>query len=71
MKAKWLLPGEILYFLANLRHGRFVPDALKWWGENQVLDILSQEDPLPALVMLKNILKSFFNIATIKQAIFR
>jgi len=32
IKAKWLLPGEILYFLANLKRGKIELDALKWWG---------------------------------------
>jgi len=71
MKAKWLLPGEILYFLANLRHGRIKADALKWWGENQILDILSSEDPMPAVMMMKNLFKAVFNLKTLKHSIFR
>ncbi len=70
-RAKWLLPGEILYFLANLRHGKIKPDALKWWGDNQVLDILSLDDPMPALVMVKNLFKSVFNLKTLRHSVFR
>jgi len=70
-KAKWLLPGEVLYFLANLRRGKIELDALKWWGQDQVLDIVSLDDPLPALVMMKNIIISLFDIKTIKHTILR
>ncbi len=71
MKAKWLLPGELLFFLANLRRGKIKLDALKWWGEDLVLDIASMEDPRPAMTMLKNMVTSLFDIAYLKHAIFR
>lgn len=71
MKAKWLLPGEILFFLANLRQGRFRLEALKWWEKDQVLDIISKDDPLPALAMIRTIFKSALSIKGLKQAIFR
>ena len=70
-RAKWFLPGELLYFLANLRHGKICLDALKWRGDNQVLDILSSDDPMPAWVMMKNLFKSVFNLKTLKHSIFR
>ncbi len=71
IKAKWLLPGEILFFLANLRRRRVRLDALKWWGDDVFLDILSKEDPLPAFTMLFNMLIALFNIQQLKHAIFR
>lgn len=70
-KAKWLLPGEMLYFLAKLRRGKIELDALKWWGEDQVLDIVSLDDPWPTLVMIKNLIISLFDIKTIKHTILR
>jgi len=70
-KAKWFFPGEILYFLANLRKGRLKFDALKWWGDDLVLDIESIDDPIPALIMVKNSVKSLFNIQSLKHTIFR
>ncbi len=70
-RAKWLLPGEILYFLASLKKGKIEPDALKWWGPDMVLDIVSKDDPLPAFAMIRNIFTSLFSIKTLKHAIFR
>jgi len=45
--------------------------ALKWWGENQILDILSLEDPTSVVVMMKNLFKAVFNLKTLKYSIFR
>lgn len=71
IRAKWLLPGELLYFLANLRNGKIKLDALKWWGKNLVLDIGSWEDPWPVLLMARNLSKSIFSWKSIKHTILR
>ena len=70
-RAKWLLPGELLYFLANLGKGKIKFDALKWWGDDLVLDIVAKDDPRPAMTMLKNMATSLFDISYLKHAIFR
>jgi len=70
-KAKWLLPGEILYFLASLGHGKVELNALKWWGKDLVLDIGSWNDPLPVFYMIKNLIKNLSSLQAIKHGILR
>ena len=70
-KAKWLLPGEILYFLASLGHGKVELNALKWWGKDLVLDIGSWNDPLPVFYMIKNLIKDLSSLQAIKHGILR
>lgn len=49
VKARWLLPGDILWFLSSQDKFRAFPNFLKLKEKNTTFDILSLGDPLPAM----------------------
>jgi len=48
-KCRWLLPGDILHFIFNPRRKSLLPKFFNFWDGNTAYDILSIDDPLPAL----------------------
>lgn len=53
-----ILPGEILYFLANFGRWQTKPSFWKFWGDRLGDCILSREDPRPALAFAGIALRS-------------
>lgn len=49
LRCRWLLPGDILHFLANPNRGKMNPPFLAGKKYNVYDDTLSWEDPLPIL----------------------
>jgi len=47
VRCRWLLPGDILHFLTNPRRFRLHPSFFQFRG--MAYDIISRDDPLPAL----------------------
>lgn len=60
-KARWLLPGDILWFLSSQDKFRAFPKFLKFKEKNTTYDILSLSDPLPAIGMIIDGLLSLMN----------
>ena len=46
---RWLLPGDILHFLANPKRFALDPSFFQFLNKNMHYDIISLNDPLPAL----------------------
>lgn len=51
-KAQWLWPGDILYLVSSLRHGRWTKQFFSLFNPNTCYDILSLRDPIPAFALL-------------------
>ena len=55
---RWLLPGDILSFLANPQRFKLQPSFFKFFDKNLSYDIISADDPLPIIgIFLTSILK--------------
>ena len=48
-KCRWLLPGDILHFIANPKRNSLLPQFLRIFEKDTAYDILSLGDPLPVL----------------------
>jgi len=57
-KVRWLLFGDILWLIHSSNKLKDIPEFLKYKGITD--DILSWDDPMPTIGMLKYGLKSFF-----------
>jgi predicted ATP-grasp superfamily ATP-dependent carboligase len=49
VKCRWLLPGDILHFMDNPRRKDIIKSFFNFRDKDSVYDILSKEDPLPAI----------------------
>ncbi len=49
VKCRWLLPGDILHFIYHPHRSSLIPDFFRFFDKNTSYDILSMDDPLPAL----------------------
>jgi len=47
---RWLIPGDLLHFLFNPKRSRIKKDFFRFNARNCFYDILSAQDPLPALL---------------------
>jgi len=47
---RWLIPGDLLHFLSNPDRSRIKNDFFRFNTRNSFYDILSAQDPLPALL---------------------
>jgi predicted ATP-grasp superfamily ATP-dependent carboligase len=56
VRCRWLLPGDLLHFLANPSRFRIEPSFGKFFGPDLHYDILSREDPYPALARILSFL---------------
>jgi len=52
VQCRWLLPGDLLHFLASPEKRTLMPDFFRFRGPQKAYDILSLTDPLPALVKI-------------------
>lgn len=62
IQCRWLLPGDILHFLFNRDRLKLKPPF--WWGSGHHVydDIISKEDPLPALGFILACIRYLFDI---------
>ena len=49
---RWLLPGDLLHFISNPHRSRLLNDFFRFKADNTFYDILSAQDPLPAIVKI-------------------
>lgn len=70
-KARWLWPGDILYFCASLSHGKWPKGFMTCYGEDTCDDLLSWEDPWPNIVLTFNVMRKIFSPQSWKHVIFR
>jgi len=49
VRCRWLLPGDILHFIYHPDRSSLVPGFFRFFDKNTSYDILSMDDPLPAL----------------------
>jgi len=52
VRCRWLLPGDILHFLANPNRFHLRPSFFQFWDDELHYDILSRDDPGPVLGVL-------------------
>lgn len=50
-QARWLWPGDILHLAARLKRGQWPRGFLKFFGKDLGYDLLSLEDPVPAMAL--------------------
>jgi len=48
-RSRWLLPGDLFHFLRNPHRFHLCPSFFDFFDENTCYDILSRDDPCPAL----------------------
>lgn len=49
VRCRWLLPGDILHFIYHPDRSSLIPDFFRFFDKNTSYDVLSMDDPLPAL----------------------
>jgi len=49
---RWLLPGDMLHFIFNPNRSRIMNDFFRFNTRNTFYDILSAQDPIPAIVKI-------------------
>jgi predicted ATP-grasp superfamily ATP-dependent carboligase len=65
-KCRWLLPGDMLHFLANPKRFKLKPSFFRFFDKNTGYDIFSKDDPLPVLSRIFYILTHLFSGETWK-----
>ncbi len=61
VKCRWLLPGDIFYLLSVKNKLKFLPEFLKFRGENLYYDIIARDDMLPVLGVLLAMARYLFD----------
>jgi predicted ATP-grasp superfamily ATP-dependent carboligase len=65
-RCRWLLPGDMLHFLANPKRFRLKPSFFRFIDRNTGYDIFSKDDPLPVFSRVFYILTHLFSRETWK-----
>ncbi len=60
-KARWLLPGDMMYFFSAIVRGRLQKDFFSFRDPDTTYDIVSADDPLPSIITVLSIFSMFFN----------
>jgi predicted ATP-grasp superfamily ATP-dependent carboligase len=47
---RWLIPGDILHFIYNPNRSRIMDDFFRFHARDTFYDILSAQDPIPAII---------------------
>ena len=61
--ARWLIPGDILHFLAAPDRFHLKPSFFKFWGSDLVYDELSWDDPMPTFGLVLESLRRIVGIS--------
>ncbi len=61
---RWLFPGDLLHFLKNPNRFGLEPSFFWFRGDNLAYDILSLDDPLPALGMVVESIRRVLGMST-------
>jgi predicted ATP-grasp superfamily ATP-dependent carboligase len=62
VRCRWLLPGDILHFIANPRRFQLEPSFFDFSKNNRQDDFISWEDPGPTLGFFLAVLRNLFNL---------
>ncbi|MDX2447266.1 MAG: ATP-grasp domain-containing protein [Desulfobacterales bacterium] len=49
---RWLIPGDLLHFIFNPNRSRIMHDFFRFNARNTFYDILSTQDPIPAIIKI-------------------
>lgn len=71
LRCRWLLPGDILHFLANPERFKMNPGYFHLPGDNYYEDIISKDDPGPVFGFFLGALRSAVDPKMWKKVIFR
>lgn len=52
VRCRWLLPGDMLHFIYNPERLSLIPEFFRFFDKNTSYDILSMDDPLPAMARI-------------------
>ncbi len=61
VRCRWLLPGDILHFIANPNRFKMSPNFFNFFANNTGYDILSWDDPGPAFGFFFALARDVFN----------
>jgi len=61
VRCRWLLPGDILHFMANPNRFKISPNFFNFFADNTGYDVLSWDDPGPTFGFFFALAKDIFN----------